>query len=434
MPAPKIFISYSHDSQQHKDWALRLATSMRAHGIDAILDQWDLVPGQDLAEFMAKGIRTADRVVMICSEAYVAKAEAGIGGVGYERLIVTAEVVAAIDTIKFIPVVRNNACAHRVPNFLGPRLYVDFSEDANYDEKFEGLAREILGIPAAVKPALGENPFKGEVIASKEPVRIAGPSGATSAGMPILSGEWFQSQHNTAALGITHLHQGPDGELPLFGDIGAMEVRLGLHSGLNKTQIELLNAVRAAEIHTFGWSIAPLLEGRPEYKPRPFGDGIRAEVSINDQGGRNSYDYWAARKSGDFYLLGSFFEDRQDAGVLYFNTRIVRVTEALLFAGKLYASLGATADAKISARFTHTGLTARTLKAAGQNRRLPRRSKSDEAVSETETVIVLGDIQRSLVDEVRRVCEPMFMLFDFQEFAPEIYEDIVRRFENGEST
>ena len=80
MRAPKVFISYSHDSLQHKDWALRLATSMRAHGIDAVLDQWDLVPGQDLAAFMTTGIRTADRVVMICSEAYVAKAEAGSGG------------------------------------------------------------------------------------------------------------------------------------------------------------------------------------------------------------------------------------------------------------------------------------------------------------------------------------------------------------------
>jgi hypothetical protein len=38
------------------------------------------------------------------------------------------------------------------------------------------------------------------------------------------------------------------------------------------------------------------------------------------------------------------------------------------------------------------------------------------------------------VTEVRRVCAPMFMLFDFQEFAREVYEDIVRRYEKGEST
>src|SRR4051794_3888038 len=104
MPAPKVFISYSHDSSDHKAWALRVATSLRDFGIDATLDQWDLVPGQDVSAFMVDGIRTADRVVMICTGTYVAKAEAGKGGVGYERLIVTAEVVAKIDTIKFIPI------------------------------------------------------------------------------------------------------------------------------------------------------------------------------------------------------------------------------------------------------------------------------------------------------------------------------------------
>jgi hypothetical protein len=49
---------------------------------------------------MAGGIRTADRVLLICTDEYVLKAEAGSGGVGYERLIVTAEVVGSIDTVK----------------------------------------------------------------------------------------------------------------------------------------------------------------------------------------------------------------------------------------------------------------------------------------------------------------------------------------------
>jgi len=47
-----------------------------------VLDQWDLRAGGDMAEVMAKGISTADRVVMICTEAYVSKAEVGKGGVG----------------------------------------------------------------------------------------------------------------------------------------------------------------------------------------------------------------------------------------------------------------------------------------------------------------------------------------------------------------
>jgi hypothetical protein len=433
MPVPKVFISYSHDSQQHKDWVLRLASELRTNGIDAKLDQWDLSPGQDIAAFMARGIRTADRVLLICTGPYVSKAEAGTGGVGYERLIATAEVVGSIDTIKFIPIVRNNASARKVPDFLGARMYIDFSDNAQYPAKLEELMREIHQAPAVVRPPLGDNPFRGEVIESAEPVRVAGPSGATAAGVPILNGEWFQAQHSTATAGLTKLNIG----------VGAMEVRFGLHNGLNKSQIELLSAVRASQILTFGWPIAVLLENRPECRPRPFGDGIRAELAfpgartlaeLGFAGVRTSYDYWAVRKNGDFYLLQSFFEDSRERNALFFNTRIVRVTEALMFAGKLYTALGAAADAKISARFTHNGLAGRTLKSASTNRWLSDDRKSHDQLSETEAVIVLGDIRSALVDEVRRVCAPMFMLFDFQEFAPEVYEDIVRRFEKGEAT
>ena len=351
MSAPKVFISYSHDSQEHKDWVRRLATELRTKGIDAKLDQWDLSPGQDLVAFMAEGIRTANRVLLICTGPYVSKAEAGTGGVGYERLIVSAEVVASIDTNKFIPIIRNNTSARKVPDFLGARKYIDFSDDATYPATLEELMREIHQAPAVARPPLGDNPFSGEVIESAEPVRVAGPSGATAAGEPILNGEWFKAQHAMATAGLTKRNIGIGAGSPLEA---TMEVRFGLHNGLNKSQIELLSAVRASEILTFGWPIAVLLENRSEYSPHPFGDGIRAELAFGDD--RTSYDYWAVRKNGDFYLLQSFFEDSRERNALFFNTRIVRVTEALMFSGKLYTALGSAPDAKISARFTHSGL------------------------------------------------------------------------------
>ena len=48
MIPPKVFISYSHDSAEHKQWVLEFATTLRNRGVDAILDQWDLKPGDDL--------------------------------------------------------------------------------------------------------------------------------------------------------------------------------------------------------------------------------------------------------------------------------------------------------------------------------------------------------------------------------------------------
>lgn len=58
-----------------------------------MLDQWDLKPGDDLPLFMDRGMNSADRVLMVCTDNYVGKANSGVGGVGYERMIVTADLL-----------------------------------------------------------------------------------------------------------------------------------------------------------------------------------------------------------------------------------------------------------------------------------------------------------------------------------------------------
>jgi hypothetical protein len=156
--APKAFVSYSYDSPEHKAWVLKLAMDLRSNGVDVTLDQWDLKPGQDMAAFMADGVAKSDRVLLICSENYVRRAEKGSGGVGYERLVITSELVSDIDTRKFLPVIRNSS-ARRLPHFLGPRLYVDFTADAEYSVKLEEILRDLHAAPALEKPPLGQNPF-----------------------------------------------------------------------------------------------------------------------------------------------------------------------------------------------------------------------------------------------------------------------------------
>lgn len=84
---PKCFISYSHDNKVHKEWVLNLATRLVKNDVDIILDQWDLGLGGDLPFFMEDRLTDVDRVICICSEAYVNKANAGSGGAGYEKMI-----------------------------------------------------------------------------------------------------------------------------------------------------------------------------------------------------------------------------------------------------------------------------------------------------------------------------------------------------------
>lgn len=154
---PVVFISYSHDSADHKVWVSRFAQDLLRNGIQVLLDQWECGPGDDLGTFMQRAVRDADRVLMICSEAYVQKAEDGVGGVGFEAMIVTGELVQRIGTNKFVPVLRGNS--HRfVPGFLGYRLYVDFNDEEGYDEILRKLVDDLHLPPGSRKPPLGPIP------------------------------------------------------------------------------------------------------------------------------------------------------------------------------------------------------------------------------------------------------------------------------------
>lgn len=157
--APRVFFSYSHDSEIHKDWVLTLATRLVANGVNVMLDQWDLTLGSDLSRFMEVGLTSADRVVAICTEPYVEKANAGRGGVGYEKLILTAQLMQSVTSDRIIPAIRTNSLATPVPTFLSSRVYVDFKDDLSYEAKYAELLRDIHGQKVKPKPPLGANPF-----------------------------------------------------------------------------------------------------------------------------------------------------------------------------------------------------------------------------------------------------------------------------------
>ena len=156
---PKVFISYSHDSPEHKRWVSELGAKLRHKGVDAMLDQWDLGPGDDITQFMERGIIDSDRVLVVCTDQYVRKANAGEGGTGYERMIVTAQLIQDLGTNKFIPVIRQASEQEKTPTFLGTRVYIDFRNDNQFESEFDKLIHELHRVPVVERPPLGKNPF-----------------------------------------------------------------------------------------------------------------------------------------------------------------------------------------------------------------------------------------------------------------------------------
>lgn len=159
---PKIFISYSWTNPEHEQFVIELATTLRGHGIDAVLDKWDLKPGQDKYVFMESMVvdPTVGRVLVICDRQYQEKANARAGGVGTESQIISQELYGKVAQTKFIPVVcehddEGQAC---LPVFMKSLIYIDMSTDERYGEGLDELLRLIYEQPLYQKPKLGAPP------------------------------------------------------------------------------------------------------------------------------------------------------------------------------------------------------------------------------------------------------------------------------------
>lgn len=295
-------------------------------------------------------------------------------------------------------------------------MYVDFSDDDVHDQRLEELLRALHGVSAHAKPPLGPNPF-----ATTQPVLGGTREELDSRASPI---KWYDTQRATANTGLAKVDRR-----------GALELQVDLSGGGSWSQLALYKSVKDAEIRTFGWPIGVVLDNREEFRPQPRADGVYAEVSIRDKGfsEATSYDYWALRDTGSFYLLQSLFEDERTEGALFFNTRIVRVTEALMFLRRLYGKLGTADERVLSILMRHQGLAGRTLTSSNPNRIIDPATTAEDVV-DTTLATTIGNIDSKLLEYVKHFCAPLFMVYEFKEFADQVYEGIVERFQAGEVT
>lgn len=156
---PKVFISYSWDSDEHKAWILNLAEHLLANGVDVTLDQFELSLGKNLSLFMEKAVSEANKVLLILTENYKLKAEKRTGGVGYEySMINSALYKTQANNNKFLPVLRGKDRDASTPIFVDAFINLDMRDDAQFDATFEELLRAIYESPKVVKPELGKRP------------------------------------------------------------------------------------------------------------------------------------------------------------------------------------------------------------------------------------------------------------------------------------
>jgi phospholipase C len=156
--SPKVFISYSHDSQEHQDRVLRLADQLRQDGIDALVDQYEPAPPDGWPIWMDLEIQKADFVLLVCTDVYLRRVEhredpgKGRGVLWEGKLIYNHLYLVDSPVQKFIPILFEGGNQTDIPTPL--RTLASYSVDTG--EGYQDLCRHLTNQPRHRIPALGQ--------------------------------------------------------------------------------------------------------------------------------------------------------------------------------------------------------------------------------------------------------------------------------------
>lgn len=186
---PRVFISYSHDSAEHAEKVLAFADKLRAEGIDAVLDQYEVSPPEGWPMWMDREIRGADFVLMICTETYykrvMGEEEPGKGlGVKWEGKLIYQHIYqAGAENLRFLPVLFEGGEVANIPRPLqdATRYYVDTKRG------YEDLYRRLTNQPKTKKGPLG----KLKALGSREARTDFFAARTMISKLPVTGGELF---------------------------------------------------------------------------------------------------------------------------------------------------------------------------------------------------------------------------------------------------
>ncbi|GAB3890288.1 hypothetical protein GCM10029964_061560 [Kibdelosporangium lantanae] len=123
---PRVFVTYSHDSPEHKELVLRFCTFLRAEaGLDVHLDRWYEDVRRDWSLWAIEQLAVADFVVVIASPGYRRRVDGWAApdegrGAQFEGAIIRDNLTRDLpsETRRVLPVVLPGRSVNEIPAFL----------------------------------------------------------------------------------------------------------------------------------------------------------------------------------------------------------------------------------------------------------------------------------------------------------------------------
>jgi hypothetical protein len=147
----KVFISYSHDSDEHKERVREFCNWLRTQGVECSIDadiQSPAGPPQGWPHWMQERIDWADFVLVVFSESYRrrfdGKEAQGVGlGAAWEAALITQDLYDTGQNTKFLPVVFSSTDKKHIPPPLKRWNLYDLSQAAERKDLHDKMLGEI---------------------------------------------------------------------------------------------------------------------------------------------------------------------------------------------------------------------------------------------------------------------------------------------------
>ncbi|MEX1368265.1 MAG: SUMF1/EgtB/PvdO family nonheme iron enzyme [Nannocystaceae bacterium] len=152
----RVFISYSHDSDAHRDRVAALADRLRGEGVDAWIDQYEPHPDEGWPRWMKRQLSESDYVLLVCTPTYRRRfdgeAEPGQGrGVTWEAGLVQQDLYdAGGRNARAIPVLFEGGSEVDIPMEL--RRFTHYGLWRGYDDLYRHLTTQPKRTPRSLGP------------------------------------------------------------------------------------------------------------------------------------------------------------------------------------------------------------------------------------------------------------------------------------------
>ena len=164
--APRVFLSYAHDDEQHADSVRSFGEFLTLCGIDVHMDRWSLDRRRDWYQWAIEQIKRADFVLVIASPMCRLVGDGESGGAGHRglqsELSMMRELLHADRSAwlqKLLPVVLPHGSVGDIPLFLQPRIADHYLVREFTVLGAEDLLRAIFSQPPYRRPERGQEPL-----------------------------------------------------------------------------------------------------------------------------------------------------------------------------------------------------------------------------------------------------------------------------------